>query len=465
VSFGAYLRQNVGEYLLLLLSVWSVSVVGFNAYFLDGLLESSGYAARAGLALAACAVLLLALYAAAYRRKRLAVGAVVYLLVLAGLVGAAIALSSGENPYDDAEGNYLYLALVMAAAATGGFLLTRTLAGSALWFLASAFSCTVVQAFYESGELAMSVAASLSALALIVHRNFRLGLANADVARRPSHVGNFVTSALPVLAAGALALMAWFAVIAPLDPSVMKVTLLTDYRRLPIDEYKGTADEHPIFNFEMTSENLVEGFPYTTDDLKTDPNAAVTIDAASVLEQQLRQEVEQSAAAGSGQNTAFDPESLEEEFAPLSWSEVFPMIIAALVTAALVTLAVVGYFVGRRLWRRRRLVHMLSQEPREQVESLYLFALDRLARLGFKVPAGMTLREYAANSARSMDMLTEETRVAFTDLTHAYEACAYGRRVPTEDDVVPFAAYYLAFWKAARTHLGGLRYFFRSFRL
>jgi hypothetical protein len=77
----------------------------------------------------------------------------------------------------------------------------------------------------------------------------------------------------------------------------------------------------------------------------------------------------------------------------------------------------------------------------------------------------MTLGEYANSSARSMDMFTEETRVAFGDLTKTYEASAYGRCVPTEDEIVPFVAYYLSFWKAARTHLGNLRYFFRSFRL
>ncbi|MDR3136554.1 MAG: DUF4129 domain-containing protein [Coriobacteriales bacterium] len=464
-TFGAYLKQNVGEYLLLLLSVWAVAVVGFNAYYLDSLLGTLGYATRAGLALAVCAVLLLTLYAAAYRRKRLIVGAVGYLLVLALVVAAALALSSGENPYADAEGNYLYLALVVAASATGGFLLTRTLAGSAVWFLAAAFSCTVVQAFYESGELAMSVAASLSALALIVHRNFRLGLASADVVRHPSHLGNFATSLTPVLAAGALALVAWFAVIGPLNPAVMKITLVTDYRQLPIEEFKGTADEHPVLSFDMTSDNLVDGFMYTTDDLKEDPTSNVRIDAASVLEQQLQQQVEQSAAAGSGTHDVLDQESQEEEFDPLSWSVVFPMIIAALIATALIIAAIVAYFLGRRIWRKRRLTRILSLEPRAQVEALYLFELSRLARLGFKVPVGMTLSEYAANSARSMDMLTEETRVTFAHLTKRYEACAYGRSVPTEDDVVPFVAYYLAFWKAARTHLGNLKYFFKSFRL
>jgi hypothetical protein len=465
LGFGAYLRQSAGEYLLLLLSVCSVSVVGFNAYYLDSLLGTLGYATRAALALFLCAVLLLALYAAAYRRRRLVAGVVGYLALLAALVASAIALSAGENPWEDAEGNYLYLALVMAVSSTGGFLLTRTLAGSAVWFLVASLSCAVVQAFYESGELIMSATAALSALALIVHRNFRLGLAAADVAHRPSHTGAFLTSLIPVLASGALALSVWFVIIAPLGPGVMRITLITDYRRLPIEELKGTADEHPTLNYDLTSDNLVEGFMYTTDDLKEDPTSEVVIDAASMLEQQLKQQVEQSAAVGTGQRDVLDPESTEQQFDPLSWSVVFPMIIITIIVAALIACAIVAYFALRRLWRRRRLERMLSLKPAEQVEALYLFILGRLARLGFKVPAGMTLGEYASSSARAMDMLTEETQVAFTNLTAGYEACAYGRYAPSEDDVVPYVAYYLSFWRAARTHLGSLRYFFRSFRL
>jgi hypothetical protein len=468
LSFGAYIKSRIGEFLLLLLSVWSLAVVGFNAFYLDGIVEVAGYGARAGLALAACAVLLCVLYITAWRANRLSglvAGAAVYVVLVALCVVAALVLSVGEYPYEDAEGNYLYLVLVLVAATTGGFLLTRTLLGSALWFLACAFSCTLVQAFYESGELVMSAAAALCALALIIHRNFKLGQKGADVVQKPSATSGFMASITPVLAAGALALVAWFAIIAPLDPSVFKLTLITDYRSRPIEEYKGTADEQPDFNYELTSDKLVDGFDYTTDDLKEDPTAIKVIDAASLLEQQLQQQVEQSAAAGSGAHESFDAESDEAEFDPLAWSEVFPVVILAILFVLLAILAIVAYFVGRRLWRGRRLRRLLDSSPRTQVASLYLFALSRLARLGFKVPLGMTLGEYATTSARKMDMLTEETRVSFAKLTATYEACVYGRREPTEDEVVPFVAFYLSFWKAARTHLGTFKYFFKSFRL
>lgn len=464
MTLGAYLKSNAGELLLVLLSVWSVSAVGFNAFHLDGMVESGGYPLRALLALAVCAALLLVLYVASYRRKQLVTGVLAFVGLLALLVAAALVLSSGDNPYDDVEGNYLYFVLVMAFAATGGFLLTRTLAGSALWFVACAFACSVVQAFYQTDEIALSVVATLSGLALIVHRNFRLGLVRSDVAGRPAHAGVFAASVVPVCAVGMLALGVWFGVIAPLDPGVQKVTLITDYRQLPIEQLRGTADEHPVFNFDMKSDTLVDGFAYTTDDLKEDPNSSTVIDARSVLEQQQRQQAEQDSSGG-GQTNTLDEDSTQQEYDAISWSEVFPYIIVALVASVLAVAAIVAFFLVRRHLRMRRLRNMLSQPPREQVESLYLFFLGRLRRLGFRVPVGMTLAEFSANSARSMDMLTEETRVEFDRLTRTYQACAYGGLEPAEDDVVPFVAYYLSFWKAVRTHLGNLKYFFKSFRL
>lgn len=466
MTFSAYMKSNIWEYLLVLVSAWSVSVVGMNGFYLDSLSESLGWGGRALLALGIDALLIAVLYACAYRRRRMLVGIAVYAAVLAALVLACIAASTAGNVYVDEEGNYLYLAGVLAASCTACFLLTRTLTGSAIWFVASAFTCSVVQAFYQSEELALSIVASLSALALIVHKNFKMGALKAQVLREPSHKGNFAASASAALGVGCAALLLWSFVIAPLAPGVMDMKLVTDYRRLPIKEVRGTADEHPEFNFDMTTDNLVGGFPYTTDDLKEDPSSATEIDAMSMLQQQEQQRQEAlSEASGGGTHDSFDRESLRQEFDVISYSERFPFIVLIIVAGVLLVLAVIAFFVVRRIMRTRRLERMLSKEPAEQVEEMYLDLLGKLSRIGFTVPVGMTLAEYAETSKRSMDMLTEETQVAFDGLTATYCACVYGNHVPTEDEVVPFAAYYLRFWKAACTQLGNFKYFFRSFRL
>lgn len=470
MSFSSYMRSSAWDYVLVVAAAWSASCVGMNAFYLDGLAVSLGYWGRAGLALVVCAALCLMLFAASWSRRRLAFGLAAYVAVLAALFAVAVGLSGGEHPYADVEGNYLYFAAVTALPATACFALSRTIAGSAAWFAGSALACSVVQAFYQAGEVAMSLFCALAGLALIVHRNFRLGLTRSESAGRPSHARTFVASVLPVCVVGAISVAAWFAVIAPMEPGQVDVNLLTEYRQLPVDQIKGTAEEKPVLNFDMKSQNLVEGFPYTTDDLKEDPSSLVTIDAASLLEQQLQQQMSQldsgtGAGSGGGERDVLDLENPEQEYDPISWTETFPWAELAFALAVLLVVVVAGYFVGRRMHRARRLERMLSLPAREQVEALYLFLLGRLERIGFKVPAGLTLAEFAAASERQMDVITDVTRVGFGDITALYEGCVYGDVVPDDEAMLPLVAYYLGFWKAARAHLGPLRYFAKSFRL
>ena len=475
MSLGAFMKRNLGEYLLVLASAWAVATVGFDAFFLFSISDALGWWGRAGLALAVEAVLLLVLYAASWRRSRAVVGALAYVALAAVLVAVALALSTGGEEgaglYEDVEGNYLYAVVVLLAAATGCFLFTRTLAGSAVWFVAAALVCAVVQAFYESEELLFSVLAALSALALIVHRNFKLGLEQAELASSPSHAGVFASALVPTCVVVAAALALWFAVIAPLSPGVLDVKLITEYRTLPIEEYVGTADEKPQLDTSLTSEEIVDGFSYTTDDLLKDPTSSVEVNSEDVLEQQLQEQLSSEGSAeggstGSGASDTIDEDSLDEEWEGQSYSKVFPYAWVGTLLVVLAIALVLCYFVGRRVWRRKRLERMLAlQQPAAQVKAIYRFLLSRLARLGFSQPPGATLTEWAHTARRGMDVLDEVAGVPFERLTETYVACNYGKHVPTEEEVVPFAAYYLHFWQAARAYLGPLKYFFLSFRL
>lgn len=470
MSFSGYLKENIGELVLVVASAWAVAYVAMDGFYLDTVAETFGLAGRAVLVLALVAVLVSALYVASYRRDSLAAGVLGYIALLAVLVIVALALSTGEDVYEDAEGNFLSLALVVAASSTGCFLLTRTLTGSFAWFVAAALVCSIIQAFYESGEVAMSVVATLTGLALIVHANFKLGAVQADRASAPSNAGMLASSIAPAALAVACALGIWYAVIAPLDPGVLDIKLITEYRSLPIEELEGTADEEPVLDLDLTSGNLVDGMYFTTDDLVRDPTSSVIVESTTLLEQQLEQassgnDDESSASSGGGERSALDEESLEEGYDPESYSEQFPWAAIAIVLVIAVILLVAGYFVGRRVWRAHRLRKMLAGPPAEQVRQIYLFLLDRLGRLGFEVPPGMTLTQWAEGSEHGMEILTEVTKVPFTVPTAVYTSCVYGGHEPTEDEVAPVVAYYLGFWKAARAYLGDFRYLVKSFRL
>ncbi len=470
MNFTRYLKSVAGEALLVVLAAWAVACVGMHGFFLDSVVETFGAAGTLVLVGALVAFLVSALYVLFYKRSRVIFGVAGYLLIAAVLVVASLFLSTGEYAYLDAEGNYFYFALEVFFAATLCFMLTRSLAGSMVWFVGAAFVCALVQAFYQSEEVLMSLVAVFSSLALVVHKNFKLGLESAQLAQRPSYARNLGASLLAVGAAGVVACAIWFLVLASMGLPVLDIKLVTDYRHLPYVEFKGVAQENPQYNFELTSENLVDGFAYTTDDLLEDPDSSIEVEATSQLEQQLQQNQTgdmdgESSAMSGGQRDTVDEESLDPEYDTVSYSIFIPWVILWIILALLVVGTIVGYFVGRRRWRIVRLARILNLEPRVQVIALYNFLFMRLARIGFKIPAGMTLAEYANATLESMDILNHQAHVAFDDLTATYEKCAYGNYDPTEDEVMPFVVYYLYFWKAAFKHLGPWRYFFKSFFL
>lgn len=236
MSFAQYMKNNLGGFALVFVSAWTMAQVGFNAFFVSGALQHSAFAPGI------VAVLAAALYAIAYKRAWAVPGGIAYAALLAALVVAASVTSTNGAAYIDEEGSNLYFVLVIIFSTTACFLLTRTVAGSAVWLIAAVFLCSVVQAFYEKDEVVFSVAVLLSALALVVYRNFQVGVQGAQAAKDVSHVGNFVSVLWPVALSGLVGLAVWFGVVAPLNPGVLEIKLITDHRQLPVIELQGISN-------------------------------------------------------------------------------------------------------------------------------------------------------------------------------------------------------------------------------
>ncbi len=463
MTLARYMKSIAGEFLLLLASAASFACVIENAFFL------SSVPAREPMTALGVAVLLVVLYLAAYRRQSMVAGAVAYAVLLAVLVAVALANSTGENLYIDAEGNCLYLVACMAFAATASFLLTRSLPGAALWFLIAAFACSVVQAFYECNELALSLVAGAAALALAIYRNFALGLKRADVVRKASRGTGLAASLATVAVAAGVALAAWFIVIAPLDPGVAQIKLITEYRQLPVENVRGVADERPRLDLDLTTDRdhlSDDDFRYTTDDLVRG-ESDVIISAQQLLDQLTVGGGVTDTGTGNdaAKDGGLDKDSLEQDYDAQSYSVMLPYILLVLAAIAAIAVAIAAAFIVRRRLRMRRLRKLLAGDPADQARALYQFVLSRFARIGFSVAPGATLSEFARAQATRMAIFDAEAGASFVDLTHTYEQLTFGSRVPTDDEIVPFVAYYLSFWKAARAYLGNFKYFFKSFRL
>ena len=464
VSFGTYMRQRLGEMLLCFISAWSIAQVAFNAFYIDEVQHTA-------IVPLAIAVLLVALFAIAYKRSWLLPGGIAFAAVAAVGVLAACALSTNAGaPYADEAGSYLYFALVVVFSALLCFVFTRTLPGCLAWFVIVAFFCSAVQAFYGFDEYVFSIAASVCAIALAIYRNFQIGMLGAQRLGRASNLSAFASSAIAAAAACGVMLVVWFGIIAPMQPGVLEFKIITEYRQLPIIELQGIASQNPVFDTTMTSKNLVEGERYTTDDLKIDPDSQDTVDGKSLREQMQSLSGNtgsgNASASASGKTEKLNNNAEKNELNAMNYSIPFPAILATLLAILLLVVACIAYFVGRRRMRRERLIQMLNGPRKEQLGKVYLFCLQRMGKIGFAVPEGSTLTEFARNNERRFDTFTVESGVSFGDLTQSYVECiAYGERDITEDDIVAGAAFYEGFWRAAREYLGNFRYFWRSFRL
>lgn len=465
MTFKMYAKFAVMEWVLAFASSWALAVTVMEGFWIDEALRFSWVTP------VLCAVLLVACYLAAWKPSLRFVGVLGVLVVVVVVIGASIALSEGEVPWEDATENRFVYALCVVLCSVGCFALTRTLAGSAVFFVVCVFACSLMQAFYEQHLLAWALVVLVSSLGLVVWRNCQLARARVDIGRATPSALSFLTAIVPVGACVAVACGIWFLVIAPLQPQALDIELLTEYRTWAQVQVRGVSDLMMETDTSTTSGNLVDGDPFTTDDFQVDENSIYEIPAKSAPE---NAEVsgsgagfeDQSAGHLSGSRDEIDRDSTERRWDAFSYSIDFPFAWVALAGILLLIALIIAYFLARRWYRGRRLEKFVSlPTSREQVVQIYLFLMKNMARIGFPFPEGATLSSWSAASARAMDGLRASTGVPFATLTDVYVKCAYGAREPADDEVAFFVAFYDGFWKAAREHLGSLRYFFKSFRL
>ena len=466
MSLANYFRSRILEMLLVFISALSLSMVCFNAFFLREI-----DALQLPCAATAVLALVLVLFIAAWDRRHLAAGIGLSILVSAVILATCLTLSTGDPLWADMTGNYLYFGAVVVVCTLGAFLLTRTIPGSFVWLVACAVLCSVVQAMYEMEETFFSLAACATALSMAAYRNSRKGVLGARVTGSASTLHSLISAVVPVACGLAAACVLWFAIISPLGPGTTPVYFLTEYRHLPVLEFRGLANEDPVVNTDYTTNNLTEGDYYTTDDLEVDEDSPVEVRAEDLDKNQQQQsssasDVGDGGGSAAGAHESVNPDSDDEQFTPQAYSQIVPWIILWVILVLLLVAAVVAYFVLRRRARTARLQRLLAGGKKQQLSNLYLFCLGRLRRLGFKVPRGQTMTEWTRGNARRLDVFTEESGVPFEAVTAAYvECCAYGRREPTDDEIAAAAAWYLGFWKGAYSYLGRIRYFFKSFVL
>ena len=447
MKFSLYMKSAIWELILLALLALAMTYQILNCFYVA---PSIQYGPIPGVvAVAAIVALTLVNYT---RRTRLIGGAVYGVVCVIAII--ACGAMTGEGVFVDNEQNYLILSMVILITPTVIFLLGRTRTGSAFAFIICAFLSAAIQFFYMKYELLWLIVTLLSAVALLIYKNYQLSARTATTVRKLSFVPGFATACAAVALSVGLGCGIWFLVIAPLDPGAVDIKLITEYRAQDTEIAKGVSDVYMTPNFDLTSSETSNDVRTTDQLVETDTG----IDTPANGNEQT--ETEQQVASGSFLGIDFD--SLQQQFAFLTYDVVSKFMLGVL---ALLLLIIVGYFVERRLHRNRRLKRYQALEPRQQATAIYCFLADNFGRLGMGVPDGQTTLEYAAGVNESMRYFNAAAGVDFKEIAGLYSAVAYGDREIGDDDLNLFARYYKAFWKGARKHLGNVKYFLKSFKL
>lgn len=443
---ASYVRQSIWDFLLVALCSIALSYLVLRGFNVDPALQSSLIPA------AITAAFALLLFIVGANKRWVLFGGIAYAVIV--VVGAVIsAVMTQVYLIADEEGNYLIFFLVVSLVPTAVFGMSRVRAGTAALLIIGIFTCGFVEFFWGFNDLVWTLTFLVTSLALIIYKNYQLSARTATTIRGVSFPAGFGVALGTVAVVVGLGAVVWFAIIAPLNPGVWDLKLITEERSLETIEVHGTSEEYLSPDTSLTSKKTNDQ-SRTTDDLQRG-NEGIETPAQPLSTQNIRIEA-------AGTFLGIDLNSLEDVF-DFQGDPTPPFYLWLLLF--LIPLAIAAYFFGRRIRRNMRLDNIRKSPPAAQMTALYVFLLDRLGRVGYGLPDGATPTEYAANSRNAMTRFDDAAGVSFAELTGVYTGMAYGEEAVTQEQADDFAAYYQGFWKAARRQLGNFRYFFRSFRL
>lgn len=451
MTAAMYFRSVAGEFVLVALASVSLSYILLDGFYVAPEVQQTPLPG------VLATVLALVFFLVSYNKKSMRIGTPLVVLVLV-VLWAAGALTSPDGQYlVDTEGNNLIFLMTVSLTSLVCFLLSRRRFGTALLFIIGVFLAAFIQFFYEFFEVGWTVTLVFSTLALIIYKNYQLSVRAVDTLKKVKFLPGFAVSLGAVCLAVGMGCVVWFGIIAPLNPAAVDIKLITEYRALETLFVKGTSSIYQTPNLDLSSDQVGEG-ERTTDDLQIDEVDGVKTPAHS-KETQVPDETQYDP---SGTFLGVDFDSLQELFDSQTFEQ--PSVLWWLLLL-LIPLALAAFFVGRRIWRAKRLERYVSRGSRQGVIAIYTFLVSRLARLGMGIPRGETLLDFAESTAATLGRIDAVTGVKFANLTKTYVGVVYGEEAVKEQQIEEFKRYYEGFWKASRSYLGNVKYFFKSFRL
>lgn len=416
-----------------------------------GFESAAGYRGNAALVVALTAPLLLALFAGTWSKKALAPSIAATAIVAVGIVAAAVAVSPDPlfagGSVNDVDGSYGVFALVAVTVPVLVFLLSRRPTGLVFLLLVDVIACGTVQFLYRDWMTAQpGLAAALVALfgiaMLFVYQCYKQSVYSAKRVKRTAFLGAFAFAGLAGAVSVLAAVAVFYGVVSAAGLETPEIKPFEHYVARPIDEKAGAYGYQDVYDDGTTDETNDE-------ERETSEDADGGSQSGSPLGNSL---METPIGAAIMQTMGYDIQDPDQDYEAISYLivEVVGAILAVLL--ALLVLAAILLQRRRRVWRLKRIA---KRTPEYRVWYLYTFLMGRFGRLKIRKPEHLTPLEFALSFQQPMAPFTRDTGgVDFVEITGLYVDVCYGGCKVDPADCERVEAYYRAFFKNARQHVG-----------
>lgn len=398
--------------------------------------------------LLACAVTLLYCYLGSYNKLTMVLFSLGFLVIAA--LFFLYMRSAGIDIVDTEDSpTAVYIYYICAPLIAGfTFLLTRSRVGTAVLFLLGigVNGCLAFLKFAVHPWASILFVAAL--LALFLLRQYRRNaLKSSTIA--PKFTRFFSVSALVSLASIGLALLCWAAIVRPLNPPTLDITLLTKYMSYEILDKVGIAQQYPIPDDLLEDQSSDEQQTANEEDEEEEDDDVTS----QPPEENLGEDTDPISGNSEDETDILNSVSYDKK---MTWLLVLLII--------LVVLLIVMIPVTRSRLRKRRLNKLMRGSPQEQIIGLYRFYLSKFRHVGCPRGKQQTELEYLEQHADKLNRYLAN-QMDVRELTQLYLQARYGDIEPADGVCQQYAAFYPAFLRLYRKNSGRFRYLLKYFVL
>lgn len=256
----------------------------------------------------------------------------------------------------------------------------------------------------------------------------------------------FVLQMIGITLAGlALAFSFFSFVIRPLNPPTDELKLIERLEQSRIIERTGIATVYTFPNFALRSQEETDSSMTANQPEATDDPDKLSQDSDTLDEEQDEGKVKEN------------PQDAYAIFYDLTHHYWW-------LFAGLILLVICLPFLIKELLRRKWYTNLSSMNRESQIVNLYGYFLRLFEKLKIHRGSDMTLREYAARQARSMEPY-DPPDTDFAELTDLYVRVNYGRHEVTEAEAEKYHQYYQGLRGRIRRETGLFRFLLKYFTI